>query len=161
MAKLHLQPGEVVVIEKRPSPVAWPLLWYLCTLGFSEIWRRRRRFIITGQRVIVARGLIRRSIRFVPLDRVQDVTMANILWRAAVQLSSAGGPSGVERLHPLRTRDARALVSELTLRTGRGHGLAASTTVISVADELEKLAALHERGVLTDTEFQSQKASRT
>jgi hypothetical protein len=46
---------------------------------------------------------------------------------------------------------------ETTLRDVRESRIATPPAQASVADELEKLAALRERGILTDAEFESQK----
>jgi hypothetical protein len=159
VAQLSFQPGEVVVRELRPSPLATIQL-YVVTLGLWEIWRRRTRFVLTNQRVIISRGVLNRAVRFVPLDRVQDATLRNQLWVASIHLSSAGGPGGVEQLRLMRTRDARIFLEDLTPRIGPSApgGLKGSSNGTLIADELRKLAQLRDQGVLSPEEFESQKA---
>jgi hypothetical protein len=157
VAQLILQPGETVVTEVRPSPLV-TMYAYPFTLGLWEIWRRRKRYLLTNMRVIVTKGLVTRSVQFLPLDRIQDATLSNQLWAAVIGLSSAGGAAGIERLGSLRTRDARAFMHELTARISSGHQGLGGRSGASVADELYKLADLRSKGVLNDTEFEEQKA---
>ena len=50
-------------------------------------------------------------------------------------------------------------VADVQASNGRYSAAPAAAPASSTADELSKLAALHERGVLTDAEFAAQKAS--
>lgn len=50
-------------------------------------------------------------------------------------------------------------VADVQASNGRYNAAPAAAPASSTADELSKLAALHERGVLTDAEFAAQKAS--
>ena len=123
MAQLNFQSGEVVVRELRPTPLGvWPL--YIVTLGLYEIWRRRTRFILTNQRVIISKGVVNRAVRFLPLDRVQDATLKNQLWIASILLSSAGGVSGIESVGPCeRVRRGLSWRGNAHVRFGgRGRG---------------------------------------
>ncbi len=160
MAQLTFQPGEEVVRELRPSPLRGVPFLYLFTLGLYEVWRRRARYILTNQRVIVSKGVVNRTMRFLPLDRVQDATIKNQLWLASVHLSSAGGVKGVEQLYGLRTRAAREFVQDLTPRIGSAApgGLTGSRSSVSIADELQKLTQLRDQDVLSTEQFETQKA---
>ena len=159
VAQLSFLPGEVVVREVRPSPLATIPL-YLFTLGLWEIWRRRTRFILSNQRVIISYGVLHRAVRFLPLDRVQDATLKNLLWVASIHLSSAGGSGGVEQLRRMRTRVARAFLEDLTPRIGPAApgGLKGSSSSLSIADELQKLTQLRDQNVLSPEQFETQKA---
>jgi len=161
-SRLQLQPGEEIVLDMVLSPFwTWPR--YLYTLGFWAFWRARHRFVLTNQRVIVTAGIVTSRQRTVPLARVQDVTLQrSILSGGHLILSSAGGPTGVERIGPL----SRAKASQFTLALGArihigsdGVSGAAhpSPPALSIASELERLATLRDRGVLTDEEFDAQK----
>ncbi len=160
MAQVTFQPGEEVVRELRPSPLRGVPFLYLFTLGLYEVWRRRSRFILTDRRIIISKGVVNRSVRFLPLDRVQDATLKNQLWLASIQLTSAGGSAGVEQLYGLRTREAREFVHDIASRIGpaASGGLAGSHSNTSVADELQKLTQLRGQGVLTADQFETQKA---
>lgn len=115
MAAFALQEGEGILAEIRPSVIA--SLWReLCTGGLYEIARRRRRCILTTHRLILTQGVVSRSVRTIPLDRIQDVSVDNTLWVARLGVSSAGGSLGVEQLHPLRTSEARRFAEAVSLQ---------------------------------------------
>jgi membrane protein YdbS with pleckstrin-like domain len=159
MAQLHFQPGEVVISDVRPSPLVM-LGNEVVTLGLYELWRRRTHLILTNQRVITSKGVVGRSVRSLPLDRIQDASVTNRLWEARIVLSSAGGRVGIEALNGLRTRVARAFLAELTPRIGHAAlgGLSGTSAGRSVADELEKFVQLRDSGALTSQEFEALKA---
>ena len=121
MAAFALQDGEVVLAEIRPSVLA--SLWRECyTFGLFEIVRRRRRCILTTQRLVLIRGVLSRSVRMIPLDRIQDISVDNTLWVARLCVSSAGGSLGVEELRPLRTSDARKFAASVSLQIAARRG---------------------------------------
>ena len=159
MAQLTFQPNEVVVRDMRRSPLA-TLGAEVCTLGLYEIARRRTHLILTNQRVISSRGVLHRSVRSLPLDRIQDASLSNTFWSAKIVFSSAGGGAGIEALTGLRTRTARAFMADLTPRIGpaASGGLTGKGSGRSVTDELHKLAQLRDAGTLTPQEFEAQKA---
>jgi len=159
MKQLHFQPGEVVVRDMRRSPLA-RLGAEVCTLGLYEIPRRRTHLILTNQRVITSRGVLHRSVRSLPLDRIQDASLSNTFWAAKIVFSTAGGRAGIEALTGLRTRTARAFMADLTPRIGPAvsGGLMGSGSKPSIADEIQKLAQLRDAGTLTGEEFEAQKA---
>jgi uncharacterized membrane protein YdbT with pleckstrin-like domain len=95
-------PGDEVVLFSA-VPAAMPSVWlrWLITLGLYEIWRRRTKFIVTNRRVVWRQGLINRSERSIPISRIQDVTTHKGLLAGWVELSSAGGTTGVETMGPV------------------------------------------------------------
>jgi hypothetical protein len=114
--------------------------------------------------VIVTAGIVSRVERAVPLARIQDVTLVrSILAGGFVSLSSAGGGLGIERIGPLSRATARHFADAISERI---HGLVDDVSspplprtpaAGSVAAELEHLARLRDRGVLSEDEFQSLK----
>ena len=105
---IQLQPGERILIVKRPYVGSPGVFLSLCiTYGCYEIWRSRHYFILTNQRVIHAFGIFSRSIRYIPLSRVQNVTLYRHFWVSELQLSSAGELGGIVKLGPLSNRNAR------------------------------------------------------
>jgi hypothetical protein len=107
--------------------------------------------------------VISRFEQSVPLVRVQNVAFT---WHWAiggyVRLSSAGGPLGFERLGPFSRPAARQLADAVTelIRSNYGDGVSSGFTPVglSAAGELERLSALQQAGVLTEEEFQAEKA---
>ena len=125
---IRLSPGEEILRNAIPS--AWWSGWlrYPFTLGLWEVWRRRHRFILTNQRVVVRKGLLNTTERNVLLGRVQDVSLQRSIVKGGwVELSSAGGALGVERIGPLsrdRARQFADAVSRALPAPGDGLGAA-------------------------------------
>jgi uncharacterized membrane protein YdbT with pleckstrin-like domain len=117
------------------------------------------KYIVTNERLIVREGLIARSGKEIPLERIDNVTYSQtvgerILRSGDLVIESAGEggqshytdipyPDETQALI-YRNREARMLAIE--------GGVAPSK-----ADEIEKLARLWRDGVLTDQEFDEKK----
>jgi membrane protein YdbS with pleckstrin-like domain len=115
---LRLHPDEEIVLEMLPSSW-WTLGRFVATLGLWAIWRKRHRFILTNQRIIVSKGIVSKSEQSVPLSRVQDAHMhRSPLTGGRVALSTAGGSLGVEYIGPLTQADALTFADALTPRLG-------------------------------------------
>lgn len=113
-APIRLHPDEEIVMDLLPSRL-WTWTGYPLTLGFWEIWRRRHHFVLTNQRVIIAKGVITKSEQSVPLSRVQDAHLRRSpLSGGFVDLSTAGGHLGVEQLGPVKQSEARDLADAIT-----------------------------------------------
>ncbi|MHB1488833.1 MAG: SHOCT domain-containing protein [Acidimicrobiales bacterium] len=152
--EVRRQEGERVLFESKPSVVG-TLAYYVFTLGLYALWRSRTTFLITDRRVVVAKGIINRFERTMPLVKVQDATVRRTLWITTVVVTSAGGASGVEVIGPLTQEGAQHFV-EVLLDQAPGT-VGPELSLKSTADELAKLADLRDRGILTDQEFQVQK----
>jgi membrane protein YdbS with pleckstrin-like domain len=160
---VRLNPDEKIVLDVLPS-VFWTAQLYLGTLGLWAIWRRRHHFLLTNQRVMMVLGIVNKHERSVPLSRIQDISLhRSLLEGGHVALSSAGGSLGIERIGPLTRNGAREFADALSelLRVQHGDGVStppvAGSGAYSVAEELGRLAALRDSGVLTEDEFAAQK----
>jgi hypothetical protein len=105
---IDVDPGEEVRIATSP----WaPALWYryLLTLGLYGIWRRRVNFAVTNRRVVVGKGLFRRTERTLPVDRVTSATYSRGLLGAWVALSSDERRIA-DRIGPMKPKNARSFV---------------------------------------------------
>lgn len=101
-----LQSGESVVVDAGVPPSSW-LLLDVCTLGIIEVRRRTLRYVVTDRRVIYQAGPPGgRTVRAVPLDKVQDVSVQQVGWVGRVVLSTAG-ETGTLVLKGMRYRDAQ------------------------------------------------------
>lgn len=160
--RARLQPGEVVVLAMRPSKTVTCGL-YVITIGLWEIWRRRHQYIVTDQHAILVKGIVSRSERSLPLDRVQDATTSRQLWVGAVVVSTAGGQGSALKMTGLSSKQSRRLSSEIlaAVKNQSGYNPASQSSLApqsSVADELAKLAGLRDSGALSEDEFAAQKA---
>lgn len=163
---VRLNPDEEIVRDELPSAF-WTISGYIRTLGLWAIWRGRHHFLLTNQRVMIVQGIVNKSERSVPIGRIQDVSLQrSVLSGGYVRLSSAGGALGIERIGPLtreRAREFADAVSDL-LRSQYGDGVSTQSAVSigsanpSIAEELQRLAALRDSGVLSEDEFTAQKA---
>jgi Bacterial PH domain len=109
MSEPRLQPGETIVFETHPG--GYGLLGrYVLSLGWYKFWREAAYFTVTDQRVIQSYGLLlSKSQRSVPVDMVQDASVQTSMGIGTVLVSTAGGPSSVERFGPLPAETAREL----------------------------------------------------
>jgi membrane protein YdbS with pleckstrin-like domain len=120
-------------------------------------------FVVTSERLIHREGLVARSSMEVPLEAINDVRFSqNILERMVgagdLVIESAGergqqvfanvrGPESVQKtIYEMRERNVP-----------RGAG-SVGPSAPSMSVELQRLADLRDRGVLTEQEFQTQKA---
>jgi len=165
----------------RPVQVVLGLL-VLVALGWFlrrfVLWRTTN-FVLTTDRCIYRSGVLVASGVEIPLERINTVffqqTLFERLLGAGDLAIESGGETGKEFFQDIR--DPPAVQHEIYAQMeenenrkydrigreaaegARAHG---GTTVhtgpLSVAEQLEKLAELHERGRLTDEEFDDQKA---
>lgn len=209
-----LIPGEDVVIELRPHPVALALpaialvlgtalavwvgtrvdgivvwivwaAWLALILGYdlpkTVAWYTSI-FVVTTDRVISREGFIAKRSMEIPLDQVNDVRFDQGIFDRIVgagtlliQSASTTGtnsfdhirrPEEVQRtifhqgeLNRQRTaRGARHVTEQGAPARPDGPTTGPGPASPSVATELERLADLRARGVLTEDEFQAQKA---
>ncbi|HMS12758.1 MAG TPA: PH domain-containing protein [Microthrixaceae bacterium] len=150
--------------------VTLALGWFLLRL---VAWRTTN-FVVTTERCIYRSGVLRKSGIEIPLDRINTVffsqTFFERLLRAGdLAIESAGensrqnfsdvyDPIGVQstiyqEMEKYENRRLDRIGGE-----AREAAVGAVGASITVAEQLEKLADLHARGVLTDAEFEAQKA---
>lgn len=108
-----LHDGETIVSDMLLSKW-WTLSRYIVTFGFWGMWRKRHRFILTNQRLILTKGIVKRSEEVVPLSRIQDATLSRSPFSGGlIKLSSAGGALGFEKIGPLTQGDAKVFSHHL------------------------------------------------
>ncbi len=161
---VRLNPEEEILRDELQSPF-WTVGRYIVTLGLWAIWRSRHHFLLTNQRVLIVKGIVSKSEQAVPLARIQDVSLQrSLLAGGHVQLSSAGGGLGIERMGPLTHDRARQFADAIShVLPTRGDGVSADGSTVqrstpSVSEELLRLAGLRDSGILTEEEFATQKA---
>jgi len=115
--------------------------------GILALTDRRIQFIHAG--VILSQKIS------VPLDTVTGVAVSKGAFYSSIKTTGAQSNVVVERVG---RSDAEDFASELrSLLTNRSRA-STPAPAQSAVDELERLAALRDRGVLTDFEFETQKA---
>ncbi|MDX1448170.1 MAG: PH domain-containing protein [Acidimicrobiia bacterium] len=135
-------------------------VWLLLSVKRVADWLTTS-YVITNERVVRRSGVFSRSGVEIPLESITNVAFSQTLVERIVRsgdlvIESAGetgqsrysdipDPEGLQSLI-YQQREARTR----SLRTESGTGN-------SVASELERLADLRDRGVLTDEEFERQK----
>ncbi len=105
--------GETVLLVARPSIAA---VWYryVLTLGIYGFWRRQDVSVLTDRRVLVGKGILRRSERSIPLQSINDAVYLRRLFFAFCEISSTvRGRNHVLQVGPLSARQARRFTQEI------------------------------------------------
>jgi uncharacterized membrane protein YdbT with pleckstrin-like domain len=125
-------------------------------------------FVVTSDRIIHRQGLIAKSSMEIPLEAINDVrfdqgVVDRVLGAGTLVIQSASESGRQEFAHIRRPEEVQKTIyhqGELNqTRMFRGPGgNAAYASAPSATSELERLADLRASGVLTEQEFQTQKA---
>lgn len=144
------------------------------------VWWVTSMFVVTTSRVIHREGLIAKRSMEIPLDKINDVRFEQGIWDRIVgagtlviqSASEAGRNEFTFIRHPEEVQKTIYHASETEqdrqIKRNVGQMSAAATsapappapggTAPNVTTELERLAELRAKGVLTEEEFQAQKA---
>jgi membrane protein YdbS with pleckstrin-like domain len=122
-------------------------------------------FAITTFRVIRKSGFVTRSVRQIPLEKVQDVNVRSTLggrWLSYgdVELQTAGSDSTVvfpRILHPEEFRNVLITHTRPGGNDGLGGRTPAGAPLASVEERLKEAERLHKAGVLSDAEYQEKR----
>jgi hypothetical protein len=115
--------------------------------------------VLTDQRILfIHSGVIQSQQVSVPLDTVTGMAVSKGLLYSNVKTTGAQSNVIVNRVDK---SDAESFASELrsilAKRAGGSHAVR-DRPVLHIAEELERLAGLRDRGILTDLEFSTQKS---
>lgn len=114
--RAQLFDDEDVVMVARPGRLA-TLPRYLATLGLYGPWRKRDTSVLTDQRILLGKGILRREERSIPLDRVHDVTLARRGLYSYVDLTiDQQGRSAMRRIGPITPSSAHRFAKEILRR---------------------------------------------
>jgi len=141
-------------------------------LVVGALWLVRRymkwvstNFVITSQRVIFRQGIVAKTGIEIPLERVNNLNFSqNIFERmlgAGDLLIESGGEDGQQRFTDIRHPDKvqnliHAQMEGVAQRRG-SYSQAPNAAPADVADQLERLEGLLQRGTISQEEFDSQK----
>lgn len=135
------------------------LLWVVLGLAPLVRWYATR-YVLTTERIIVRTGIVTRAGTEIPLENINNVLFSQqlverLLGYGDVLIESAGS-QGQSRLRDIP--DPEHFQSEVyRAREARTLALEGGGAVRDPVAQLEALADLHRRGVLTDDEFAEKK----
>jgi uncharacterized membrane protein YdbT with pleckstrin-like domain len=120
-------------------------------------------FVVTSDRIIHRQGLIAKSSMEIPLEAINDVRFEQgvfdrLVGAGTLIVQSASEAGREEFAHIRKPEDVQKTIyhqgelNQTRMRGGSGAAAPSPTT------ELERLADLRAKGVLTEAEFQAQKA---
>jgi len=166
----------IFLVPRMPDGDAgrW-LTWGIVAAGVGVLlWYPVRRivdwatdnFAVTSDRIIHRHGLIAKRSMEIPLEHINDVRfeqgIAERIIGAGTLVIHSASESGRQEFgnvrhpeHVQKTIYHQGELNQQRMRGGAGFHPPASPSVTS---ELQRLADLRERGVLTEAEFQEQKA---
>ncbi len=154
------------------SAVLWILL---VAIVVSALWLIVRyckwattNFVVTSDRVIFRHGVVAKSGIEIPLDRVNNVNHTQGMFERLIGsgdlLIESGGEDGQQRFtdvrHPERVQQAihSQVSSAAKRRAAHAAGqFATAAAGTDVAEQLERLEGLRDRGSITPEEFENQK----
>jgi uncharacterized membrane protein YdbT with pleckstrin-like domain len=123
-------------------------------------------FVVTSHRLIFRRGLLSRSGIEIPLEKINNVNFHQSIAERILgcgdliieSASESGQSRFTEVVNPDRVQGIIHTAIQERLQSGPGMTVgAASRGPVDIAEQLERLADLRDRGVLTDAEFEDQK----
>jgi uncharacterized membrane protein YdbT with pleckstrin-like domain len=140
------------------------ILWLAWLVAKLLAWRTTH-FVLTTDRLIYRAGVLGRSGKEIPLERVNDISFHQSLFERAVgtgdlMIESAGkqGQDVFSRLpHPDRAQQAIYTSMEDNRRRADAPAAPPGPASETIAQQIANLARLHDQGVLSDAEFQAKK----
>lgn len=120
-------------------------------------------FVLTSDRLITRKGVLAKHSKEIPLERINDVAFSQTVLERMVGagdlLVESAGERGQERIDNVRKPEQIQL---LIYRTSEANNTRIArpeqiSEPPSVPDQIEALARLRDRGVLTEDEFRSKK----
>ena len=139
--------------------VAWLLLALLPALRWYFTL-----FVLTSDRLITRQGIIAKSSREIPLERINDVTFnQSVLDRilgAGDLLVESAGERGQTRIENVRKPEQVQLMIYTETEDNNNRMMRPGKTAVtapSIPEQIEALARLKDQGVLSETEFEAKK----
>lgn len=118
-------------------------------------------FVLTSHRVIYREGVVARNGVEIPLERVNNVNFNQTIFERLIGvgdiLIESGGQDGKQRFSDIARPMTVQNEIHQALQTYREGMFRPAPSRFDVADQLERLEALRDRGALTDAEFELQK----
>jgi uncharacterized membrane protein YdbT with pleckstrin-like domain len=157
----------VVFTSVTPLQAALAVI-LLVTVGWAGIKvleRQNTNFVVTTDRIVYRSGVIAKHGKEIPLERVNDISFHQSVFERLIgtgdlSIESAGAQSRETFSDiPKPSLVQNEIYRRMEAREDRhaGGGMAVSAT-LSIPEQIEKLDQLRQQGVLTQAEFDAQKA---
>ena len=118
--------------------------------------------VLTSSRIVYREGVVHRVGREIPLDRVQDVTyhqrLVERVFGAGSLVVESGGDRGAEPFPDIRDPESVQRHLNQAIVDLRHEPVIVQAEQNPIIGQINELADLHRRGVITDTEFEEKKA---
>lgn len=149
-------PGRYVGYLWGVLAVAWAI-W----LGTKYLSWKFTHFVVTSDRIIYRHGVLAKRGVEIPLERINNINfdqkiLERVIGAGDLQIDSAG-KEGQSHFYNIRHPDG---VQQEIYRQMEGYDRKKAgwgTSQTSTADEIEKLAGLRDRGVISPEEFEAKK----
>lgn len=138
-------------------------LWVVLALVPFLRWQFTQ-FVLTSDRLITRRGVVAKSSKEIPLERINDVSfnqtvLERVLGAGDLLLESAGERgqnviSNVRRPEEVQLMIYKEIESNSTRIVTGQHG---NVERDSIPEQIEQLARLRDQGALSDAEFEAKK----
>lgn len=130
-------------------------------------------FALTSDRIVTRRGILSKSGMDIPLERVNTVFSSQTVFERMVGAGDiaieSAGERGTNHFHNIRRPSVVQKEIYVQMENNENRKFdrmrgpapaAADPTAVqgSIPDQIEQLSALHQRGVISDAEFQAKKA---
>ncbi len=139
--------------------VVLALLWLL-----EEFLRWRTvNFVVTTDRLIYRSGLFAKQGKEIPLERINDISFKQSVWERIIGagdlLIESGGEQGQQRFYNVKKpfHVQNEIYRQIERTHGRDMDRMAGRRELSVPEQIEKLAELRDKGLLTPAEFDAKK----
>ncbi len=135
-------------------------LWLLVEV----IQWRTTELVVTGDRLIYRTGILAKSGREIPLERINDITFSQSIFERIIGagdlLIESGGERGQQTftdiLKPQRVQNE--IYRQIEANQNRIADRMAGRREVSIPEQIDQLDDLRRRGVITDVEFETKKA---
>lgn len=118
-------------------------------------------FVVTTDRVIYRQGVVARTGIEIPLERISNVnfhqSIAERLLGVGDILVQSGGEDGEQTFSDISRPEEVQNIVNSCIQSRASRSFMGAPSLGGIAQELERLEALRDRGTLTDEEFEEQK----
>ena len=121
-------------------------------------------FVLTTDRLILRKGVLSKSGREIPLERINDISVYRSLFERVLRSGDLMIESAGERGQQLFADMAKpfvvqnAIYAEMERSGARDADRMAGARQLSIPEQIEKLDELRQRGVISNAEFEAKKS---